>query len=35
MGAISRYISDMIPYMIITVPVYLIARFIFLKTKKI
>ncbi len=35
MNAIIRYLINMVPYMIITIPVYLIVRFIILKTKKI
>ena len=35
MSAIIRYIINMMPYMAITVPIYLIARIVFVKAKKI
>lgn len=35
MSAIIRYIINMLPYMVITVPIYLIARIVFVKAKKI
>jgi len=35
MGTVIRNIINMIPYMIIAIPIYLIARFIFIKLKKI
>ena len=34
MRTIIGYILNMIPYMIITIPIYLIVRFIIFKTKK-
>ena len=33
MRAIIGYIINMIPYMIIAIPIYLISRFIYLKIK--
>ena len=35
MSAIIRYVINMIPYMMIAVPIYLIGRLVFCKTKKV
>ena len=34
MSAIIRYVINMIPYMMLAVPVYLVGRLVFCKTKK-
>lgn len=35
MNVIIRYVLSMIPYMIIAIPIYIVIRFVFFKTKKL
>lgn len=35
MNVIIRYVLNMIPYMIIAIPIYIVIRFVFFKTKKL